>query len=207
VRHKLFTGNSNPEWDGWGWRAEIVGGASSRDPTARAIGIYSDESCAQYQYTTGSFTQQPSEWQADDEGTPLTVWATEYNPGLLGYPNDSKQPVHHAVLLGSAQEGHASLMPEQDSAYHEFWERDQGATTSPGATWVDTGATVTQLVGAGTYRVSAVVSGMTIGQAIKLGIAETTFNGYWPTATTPSDYLTITPHVTAAVGAKVWKWA
>ena len=73
--------------------------------------------------------------------------------------------------------------------------------------WVDTGATVTQLVGSGTYRVSAVIPDLVKTQAIKLGTAETVFQGYWPTATTPSDYLTITPHVTAAVGAKVWKWA
>jgi hypothetical protein len=63
VRHKLFTGNVNPAWDGWGWRAEIVGGAASRDPTARAIGIYSDAACTVYLYTTGAFAQQASAWQ------------------------------------------------------------------------------------------------------------------------------------------------
>ena len=205
VRHKLFEGASNPEWDGWGWRAEIVGGAASRDPSARAIGIYSDEDASQFLYTTGAFSEQPSDWQVDAEGLPLTVWATEYNPGLLGYPNDSKAPVHHACLLGSAQEGHATLQPEQEAAYHEFWDHNQAADPAPGADWVDTGATITQLVGAGIYRVSAVVT-LAPSQALKLGTAETVFQGYWPTATTPSDYLTIAPHVSAAVGAIVWAW-
>lgn len=78
------------------------------------------------------------------------------------------------------------------------------------ATWVDTGATVAQLVGAGTYRVSAVPSELTIGQPLRLGdteAGETAFSGYWPTAETPSNYITISPHVTADVGAKVWAWA
>jgi hypothetical protein len=35
---------------------------------------------------------------------------------------------------------------------------------------------------------------------------ETVFTGYWPSVGTPSDYITIAPHVTAANGAKVWKW-
>lgn len=68
--------------------------------------------------------------------------------------------------------------------------------------------TIAQLVGAGVYRVSAVPTGLTLGQALRLGdTAETVFNGYWPTAGTPSDYLKITPHVSVAVGTKVWKWA
>jgi hypothetical protein len=90
-------------------------------------------------------------------------------------------------------------------AYHEFWDHDQAAT---GADWVDTGVTITQLVGAGIYRVSAVVSGLTLGQALRLGdTAETAFDGYWPTTGTPSDYLKIAPHVSAAVGSTVWKTA
>lgn len=207
VRHKEFTGNANPEWDGWGWRAEIVGGAASRDPAARAIGIYSDPECLNYLYTTGAFTQQSSAWQTDAAGEPLTVWATEYNPGLLGYPNDAKAPVHHACLLGSAQEGHATLWPDQVSAYHEFWDHDQGAAPVPGATWVDTGATITAQAGTA-YRLSAVVAGLAVGQALRLGdAAETTFNGYWPILSTPSDYITINPFVQVATGVKVWKWA
>jgi hypothetical protein len=102
-----------------------------------------------------------------------------------------------------------------DGAGNNVWEPGVFGWTYPGyvappsATWVDTGATVAQLVAAGIYRLNAIVTGLSVGQAIRLGelpAGETVFNGYWPTAATPSDYISITPHVTAAVGAKVWKW-
>ena len=83
-----------------------------------------------------------------------------------------------------------------------------GQEPAPNQTWVDTGATVTQLVGAGVYRVSGVPT-ITLNQAIRLGdlpAGETVFTGYWPTTGTPSDYIKISPHVTAANGANVWKW-
>jgi len=47
-------------------------------------------------------------------------------------------------------------------------------------------------------------------QAIRLGdsqAVETVFTGYWPTTGSPSDYIKISPHVTAANGDKVWKFA
>ncbi len=210
VRHKQFTGNANPEWDGWGWRAEIVGGAASRDPSARAIAIYHDAECLDYWYTTAAFTQQQSVWQTNAQDHPLTVWATEYNPAFIGVPNDSKADVHHACLLGAAQEGHATLRATDERAYHEFWLHDQGYVAPPSATWVDTGTTVAQLVGSGVYRMSGIPSGLTINQSVRLGGSapgETVFKGYWPTAATPSDYITIAPHVSVAVGTKLWKWA
>ena len=74
----------------------------------------------------------------------------------------------------------------------------------PSATWVNTGTTVAQLVGAGVYRISANYPGLVAGQAIKLGTAETVFTGYWSGLT---NYLLISPHVSAAVGSTVWKWA
>jgi hypothetical protein len=83
--------------------------------------------------------------------------------------------------------------------------RIKGTEPGGGETWVDTGATVAQLVGAGVYRVSADLSGvLSAGQSIKLGTAETTFTGFWAGQGT---YLLISPHVTAAVGATVWAWA
>jgi hypothetical protein len=110
--------------------------------------------------------------------------------------------------------GHTWYVTGVDGAGNNVWAPGVfgwtvvGQEPEPGATWVDTGVTLAQLVGAGVYRVSAVLSGLTIGQALRLGAtAETTFNGYWPTAGTPSDYIKITPHVSAAVGATVWKWA
>lgn len=84
-----------------------------------------------------------------------------------------------------------------------------GQEPEPEATWVNTGVTVTQLVGAGVYRVSGIPT-ITLNQAIRLGdvqAGETVFTGYWPTTGTPNDYIKISPHVTAVNGAKVWKWA
>jgi hypothetical protein len=84
-----------------------------------------------------------------------------------------------------------------------------GQEPGPSETWVDTGVTIAQLIGAGVYRVSGVPT-ITLNQAIRLGdlqAGETVFTGYWPTTGTPSDYIKISPHVTAAIGAKVWKWA
>lgn len=204
VRHREFTGEANPDWNGWGWRAEIVGDAGSRDPSARAIGVYHDEDCTDSWYTTGAFTSGPSEWQVDEVGAPLTVWFTQYNPAYLGVDTSVKQDHHHAVLLGAAQEGHSTLYANAQSASHLYWQYDQGHVPPPDADWVDTGATVTQLVGAGVYRVSLSFSGvLTPGQAIRLGSAETTFTGFWSDF---GDYLLISPHVTAPVGAVVWVW-
>lgn len=84
-----------------------------------------------------------------------------------------------------------------------------GQEPGPSASWIDTGVTITQLVGSGVYRVSGVPT-ITLNQAIRLGdlqAGETVFTGYWPATGTPSDYIKISPHVAAAIGAKVWKWA
>jgi hypothetical protein len=78
----------------------------------------------------------------------------------------------------------------------------------PGEEWVDTGVTIIQLVASGVYRCSGIPT-IALNQAIRLGDAEageTVFTGYWPTAGTPSDYLTISPHVAVANGATVYKW-
>jgi hypothetical protein len=205
IRHKEFTGNANPAWDGWGWRAEILNESSTRDPSARAIAIYSDEACTQYLYTTGAFTEQQSMWQVDSNDNPITVWATEYNPGLLGYNNDEKADVHHACLLGAAQEGFATLRAGQESAVHYFWSHTQGQEPPAGATWVDSGLTVIAPAGA-LYRLSGVPT-LVNGQAIRLGdTSETTFTGYWPTPATPSDTINISPYVSVPVGTKLYIW-
>jgi len=74
-----------------------------------------------------------------------------------------------------------------------------------GATWVDTGATVSGQAGQ-LYYLSATVAaiGLSAGQAIKLGEAETTFVALWAGT---DNLIQINPYVAAAVGAKVWKWA
>lgn len=80
--------------------------------------------------------------------------------------------------------------------------------TEPGtATWVDTGLTIIAQAGQA-YRLSGVPSGLTIGQALRLGpTAETKLKGYWPVLLTPSDYIQIDPFKQVPTGTAVWKWA
>jgi hypothetical protein len=74
-----------------------------------------------------------------------------------------------------------------------------------GATWVDTGATVSGQAGQLYYLSATVASlGLSSGQAIKLGTAETTFVALWPGT---NNLIQINPYVTVSVGAKVWKWS
>lgn len=184
IRHKQFTG------DLWGWRAEMRSQSGDFEPGVRAIGIYSDAACTQYLYTTGAFILDESSGR----------YVTEWNSG-----DSAKATRYFALLYASAQEAIGELLNTQDVAvvYLKY-----GLPTVPpeeGETWVDTGATVTQLVAAGVYRVSIPLTGtLTAGQAIRLGTAETVFTGFWSGF---GDYLLISPHVTAANGDKVWKLA
>lgn len=208
IRHHYFDTPATPSSTGWGFRAEIVGGAASRDPSIRSTGAYTDGT-----YTTwiwpqvGAFILGPSAWQVDDQGQPLTVW---YQDSWDGYRRPAKETYYVALLYGPTMEGKATLPVDHERVVYQFWEHDQGYVPPPAASWVDTGATVAQLVAAGIYRLNAIVTGLAIGQPVRLGelpAGETVFTGYWPTAATPSDYIAIAPHVTAAVGAKVYKWA
>lgn len=132
VRHKYFGGNANPAWDGYGWRAEIVGLSSTRDPANYAIGVYNDPECTDYWYTTGAFSEQPSDWQTDGQGDPVQVWATEYNPAFLtGTGNAEPVDTHHAVLLGSAQEGYSTLKATHPASVHNYWEHTQPGQANP----------------------------------------------------------------------------
>ena len=71
--------------------------------------------------------------------------------------------------------------------------------------WVDTNATVTSQSGQ-LYYVSAPIAtlGLTAGQAIRLGDAETTYVSTWGGT---DNLMQINPYVAASTGAKVWKWA
>jgi len=110
-------------WEGWGWRSEIVHTASNRPPQNRAIGIYTDVDCSDYLYTTGAFKQEESHWQVDEDGNPLTVWATNNPPGRV---NPEKEPVHFSLLHGAEQEGHSSLYANGDEEVKLlYWEHDQ----------------------------------------------------------------------------------
>jgi len=201
-RPKYFDTPATPASTGWGFRYELVGRASYRDPTARAIGVYSDAECTQYLWTTGALQLGPSDWQVDGQGNPLEVW---YTDSWDGDRPPEKKDWHIAVLLGSAQEGHATLKTAAESVRYLFWEFDQGYEPPPAGQWVDTGATI--IAQAGTvYRISdaAVAAALIPGQAIRLGdTAETTFTGVWAGG---ADYIEIDPFVQAAVGDVVWAW-
>lgn len=203
-RHKYFDTPATPSATGWGFRVELVGNYLDRDPTARAIGVYSDPECTQYLWTTGALQQGPSDWQVDDQGDPLTVWFTN---SWDGDRPDEPKDWHIAFLKGSAQEGHQTLPATWDGIRYLFWDRIQGADPDPGATWVDTGLTIIAQAGQA-YRLSGVPSGLTIGQALRLGpTTETKLKGYWPVLLTPSDYIQIDPFAQVGTGVKLWKWA
>lgn len=98
------------EFSGWGFLAEIVGGAASRDPSVRAMAVYSDSEHTQYLWTGGAFQQGSSRLgQVDDQGNPLTVWFSDTPPG---FRTQTKTPWNLAVLWASVQEGTCILTPD-----------------------------------------------------------------------------------------------
>lgn len=184
IRHKQFSGGL------WGWRAEMRSQSGGFEPGVRAIGIYSDAACTQYLYTTGAFIYDAESGR----------YVTEWNAG-----DSVKTTRYFALLYASLQEAIGALLDTDDVAVVYLKYGLPPAPPEEGEAWVDTGATVTQLVAAGVYRVSqSLIGTLTAGQAIKLGDAETVFTGFWSGF---GDYLLISPHVTAANGSKVWKWA
>lgn len=206
IRHHYFNTPATPSSTGWGFRAEIVGGAASRDPSARSTGAYTDDTFATWIWPqVGAFIQGPSAWQVDDQGQPLTVW---YQDSWDGYRRPAKETYYVALLYGPTMEGKAVLPVDRENVVYQFWEHDQGYVPPPTATWVDTGATVTALYGTA-YNLSAVLT-LAVGQPIRLGenpANETTFNGYWPTPGSPSTTITVSPDKRVPIGTKVYKWA
>lgn len=184
IKHKQFAGGQ------WGWRAEIRSQSGDFEPGVRAIGIYSDAECTQFLYTTGSFVLDSASGR----------YVTEWNSG-----DSAKTTRYFALLYASAQEAIGALLDKDDVAV-VYLKYGLPADPPPaGETWVDTGATVTQLVADGVYRVSIPLVGVLMaGQAIRLGTAETVFTAFWSGF---GDYLIISPHVAAANGDKVWAWA
>jgi len=117
IQHKYFEGT----WAGWGWRAEINGASKGRDPTSRAIGVYNDSEWTAYLYTTGAFVEQVSEWQTDDAGNSVRVWATE-TPA--GYAKPDKEQWNLALLKGSAQEVRTHLLATEDSTTMPYFDTE-----------------------------------------------------------------------------------
>lgn len=187
ISHKQFGSQ-------WGWRAVMRVQSEDFTPGVRAVAIYSDADHTEYLYTTGAFT-----WDAE-----AGEWATQWNESKA-----NKTDIHYAILYASLVENAGTLRAEDDSSTSFFLYGVPSATVPGGEEWVDTGVTVTQLVGAGVYRVSGITE-LIFDQQIRLGeteAGETVFKGYWPSVGTPSDYLNIAPHVEVAVGAKVYKWS
>ena len=196
VRRKEFTGT----YAGHGWRAEMAGGVKDRAPGVRAVGLYSDQECTAYLYTTGAFIEGLSDWQLDGAGNPINVWYTETPPGQV---TPEETAIHMAVLSGSIQEGHQTLEEDHQRMQYQFWDRDQPAIVDPGE-WHDTGAKVVALEGT-LYRVDDGVpfSDMAPGTPLKFteNGAETTFVSIWAGST---DLVQIDPYVAAVIGDAVW---
>ena len=185
IRHKQFA-------DGlWGWRAEMRSQSGDFAPGVRAIGIYSDAACTQYLYTTGAFVLDASSGR----------YVTEWNSG-----DSEKVTRYFALLYASAQEAIGALLDAEDVSVVYLKYGLPAESPPAGATWIDTGATVTSQAGQ-LFYVSADIStlGLIAGQAIRFGDSlETTYVQTWPGTTT---LMQINPYVSAQVGMKVWKLA
>jgi hypothetical protein len=195
MRHKEFTGNVNPEWDGWGWRGEILVTAAARPANARAIGIYSDPECTAYLYTTGAFQFGQSEWQTDIDGNLIDVWFTECP---LGRATTEQQDWHYALLFGAAQEGHYTLPIGSPPLVRNYWQ----ANIVPPATgaWVDSGATVTSM--AGTVTLVSNIAPFAPGQLVRIyGTYEATISSIWA-----GQGLVLTPYQASTAGAVIEIW-
>ena len=97
---------------GWGWSVEMLSDDPLRDITARAVGIYSDEECTAYLYTTGAFIQ---------DGSHDNNFYTECP---VGQRTPNPDQVNFALLLGSAQEGFFNLPEGGGSTDALFWSHD-----------------------------------------------------------------------------------
>lgn len=124
IRHKLFDNPAAPAADGWGFRAEIVGDAASRDPSVRSVGAYDDPGYANVLWpTTGGFIRGLSDWQIDENGDPIEIW---YTDSWDGHRLTEKRDWYVVLLWASVQEGRATLPAAQDSVVYQFWDRTQG---------------------------------------------------------------------------------
>jgi len=158
ARHKFFDVPLNPVATGWGFRVELIGTSTDRDPSARAIGVYSDPECTQFLWTTGGFIQGVSDWQIDINGDPITVW---YTDSWDGDRPEQKKDWNVAMLLGAAQEGHQTLGVNDFMINYLFWDYNQVGT------WVDSGSTWLALIGANTFQCSDTAP-FNVGQSIKI---------------------------------------
>lgn len=196
------------EFSGFGFLAEIKGGAETRDPSVRAMGVYSDPECTAYLWTGGAYQLGPSRLGQIDEvgdeegngvGEPLMVW---FSDTPAGQRTQEQKDWHLACLFGSAQEGHATL-EVGESLLLQFWDHNQ---TPVGTEWIDTGATITAQFGT-IYEISdeVVCAALVPNQKIRFTEtgAEVTFTGL---RTGYTDQIEIDPFVQATIGDPLWSF-
>ncbi len=106
-------------WQGHGWKCWMLSNDPNRDILARAIGIYSDPACENYLYTTGAFVMTDT-GEVDELDNPILRPMCECPLGQL---KAEKEPIHYALLLGSAQEGVMNLPVETDVLINNFWSK------------------------------------------------------------------------------------
>ena len=91
-----------------------------------------------------------------------------------------QKTTRYFALLYASFEAIGALL---DKDMWRSWDLKYGLPADPppaGETWVDAGATVTQLVADGVYQVSIPLVGVLMaGQTIRLGTAETVFTAFW----------------------------
>lgn len=192
IRHKYFDTPATPASTGWGFRVELAGTDYSRPPAARAIGVYSDPECTAYLWTTGAFQLGTSDWQTDGDDEPLEVW---YTNSWDGDRPDDKKDWHIAFLLGSAQEGHQTLPAGSSGEEYLFWEHNHG---QGGGTFVDSGVTVTSIIGGGVLGVTD-SSGFNPGEPLQIDGQNTEY-----VREHSAGIIVVDPHIASAVGNNIF---
>lgn len=192
ARHHWY--DYDPPWAGWGIRWEMHGDVGSIDPTGRAIARYDEPECVTFAGTMGGFVQDPSAWQVDASGNPLTVWVSNTPPGECDA--DDKSTVHYSVLNGPTQEGHSTITPEIASQRQLFWENNQPA---PGGEWVDSGETVTGM--AATVTLVSNVAPFPVGALVRIETVEMTVGSIWA-----GQGLVLNPYRVSTTGAGIEVW-
>jgi hypothetical protein len=180
-------------------------------PAPDAEGVWSSYAKGDLRYHGGKLWRSTCDGNVWEPG--VSAWHPESE--IEGILPDWIQPTgaHDSYPLGFQVRhgGQDWYVHAVDANGHNVWAPGTfgwtpiGQEPPAGATWVDTGATVSGQAGQ-LYYLSATVAalGLSAGQAIKLGEAETTFAALWPGT---DNLIQVSPYVTASVGAKVWKWA
>ncbi|MGB5335083.1 MAG: hypothetical protein WBN07_05660 [Woeseiaceae bacterium] len=151
IRRKYF----DDAWAGWGFRVELMYGS---DATNKAIARYLDADYTNYHYTTGAFSQGPSDWQTDESGDPVTVYFTE-TPA--GFRTAEKEDEYLGLWFGQLVAKSPLLLGVDERLAYYFPEGGGGGT------WIDSGETYQGLGGANYILVSGTTP-FSVNQKIRL---------------------------------------